>query len=87
MAMMIDWHAHHTAPEVAERIRELEARPHLHPAPAGAAAQSAQPAAAIVPPIARQRSRSPSVPRMFHQSCESASGARSGSARSVASAA
>src|SRR4029078_911959 len=23
MAMMIDWHAHHTAPEVAERIREL----------------------------------------------------------------
>ena len=30
MAMMIDWHAHHTAPEVAERIRELTGkRPHI----------------------------------------------------------
>src|SRR6476620_9184348 len=30
MAMMIDWHAHPTAPEVAERIRELtEKRPHI----------------------------------------------------------
>jgi predicted TIM-barrel fold metal-dependent hydrolase len=30
MAKMIDWHAHHTAPEVAERIRELTGkRPHI----------------------------------------------------------
>ncbi|HVO96336.1 MAG TPA: amidohydrolase family protein [Terriglobales bacterium] len=30
MGTMIDWHAHHTAPEVAERIRELTGkRPHI----------------------------------------------------------
>jgi predicted TIM-barrel fold metal-dependent hydrolase len=30
MAMVIDWHAHHTAPEVADRIKELTGkRPHV----------------------------------------------------------
>ncbi|MBM4298562.1 MAG: amidohydrolase, partial [Deltaproteobacteria bacterium] len=30
MATIIDWHAHHTAPEVAERIFELTGkRPHI----------------------------------------------------------
>jgi predicted TIM-barrel fold metal-dependent hydrolase len=30
MAMIIDWHAHHTAPEVADRIQELTGkRPHI----------------------------------------------------------
>ena len=23
MAMIIDWHAHHTAPEIADKIKEL----------------------------------------------------------------
>jgi len=32
MAIVIDWHAHHTAPEVAERIGELTGRkPHIDP--------------------------------------------------------
>jgi predicted TIM-barrel fold metal-dependent hydrolase len=30
MAMVIDWHAHHTAPEIADRIKELTGkRPHI----------------------------------------------------------
>jgi len=30
MATMIDWHAHHTAPEVAEKIRQLTGKlPHI----------------------------------------------------------
>ena len=30
MATVIDWHAHHTAPEIADKIKELTGkRPHI----------------------------------------------------------